>query len=142
VDPAEILAPWVASLREQIPGVALFDAHTHLGEHDPDGMRQSVDELLGGLRDADARGCFVFPMHEPDGYPPANDMVLAAAARSDGLLVPFCRVNPDDGAVAEAARSPPAPAGSSSTRGPRGSRSIIPTSAGSSRWWTSAACRC
>jgi hypothetical protein len=105
VDPAEILAPWVASLREQIPGVALFDAHTHLGEHDPDGMRQSVDELLGGLRDADARGCFVFPMHEPDGYPPANDMVLAAAARSDGLLVPFCRVNPDDGAVAEAERS-------------------------------------
>ena len=30
---------------------------------------------------ADARGAFVFPMHEPDGYPPANDMVIEAAAR-------------------------------------------------------------
>jgi predicted TIM-barrel fold metal-dependent hydrolase len=105
VDPAKLLAPWVASIQEQIPGVGLFDAHTHLGEHDPDGFKQSVEELLSGLRMAQARGCFVFPMHEPNGYPPANDMVLAAAAGSDGLLVPFCRVNPHDGAVAEAERS-------------------------------------
>jgi hypothetical protein len=45
-------------------------------------------------------------MHEPDGYPPANDMVLDAASRSDGLLVPFCRVSPaKDDAVAEAVRA-------------------------------------
>jgi len=37
-------------------------------------------ELLDVLRGASARGAFVFPMHEPDGYPPANDMVLAASA--------------------------------------------------------------
>ncbi len=43
-------------------------------------------------------------MHEPEGYPPANDMVLEAAGESDGVLVPFCRVNPHDGAVAEAER--------------------------------------
>ena len=37
-------------------------------------------------------------MHEPDGYPPANDMVIAAAAGIGGLLTPFCRVNPNNGA--------------------------------------------
>ena len=57
----------------------LFDAHTHLGQNDPDGMRQSPEELLRGLRGCDARGCFVFPMHEPDGYPPANDFVIDVA---------------------------------------------------------------
>jgi hypothetical protein len=43
-------------------------------------------------------------MHEPDGYPPANDEVLDAARASDGLLIPFCRVNPHEDAVAEAER--------------------------------------
>ncbi len=87
-------------------GLQLFDAHTHLGQNDPDGMRQTPEQLLTGLRQAGAGGAFVFPMHEPDGYPPANDMVLDAAARSDGLLVPFCRVAPNGGsAVAEARRA-------------------------------------
>jgi uncharacterized protein len=104
VDLGAILNPWVDVVQQCVPGIELFDAHTHLGEHDPDGMRQSPPELLEGLRIAQARGAFVFPMHEPDGYPPANDMVLQAAATSNGLLVPFCRVNPHDGAVAEAQR--------------------------------------
>jgi hypothetical protein len=68
-------------------------------------MKQKPEELLNGLRTARARGAFVFPMHELDGYTAANDMVLAAANESDGLLVPFCRVNPHDDAVAEAERS-------------------------------------
>ncbi|HZU61561.1 MAG TPA: amidohydrolase family protein, partial [Solirubrobacteraceae bacterium] len=65
----------------------------------------SPDELLATLRTAGARGAFVFPMHELEGYPPANDMVLTAAAESEGLLVPFCRVNPHEDAVREAERS-------------------------------------
>jgi hypothetical protein len=68
-------------------------------------MRQTVEELLGGLELARARGAFVFPMHEPDGYSAANDMVLDAARRSDGLLVPFCRVNPHQDPAAEAERA-------------------------------------
>jgi hypothetical protein len=45
-------------------------------------------------------------MHEPEGYPPANDMVIAAAQETGGLLIPFCRVNPHEGdAVAEAERA-------------------------------------
>jgi uncharacterized protein len=104
VNIAEMLQPWNEVVLDELPGLELFDAHTHLGQNDPDGMRQSPDELLAGLRAAHARGCFVFPMHEPDGYPPANDMVLETAAASNGLLVPFCRVNPHDGALAEAER--------------------------------------
>jgi hypothetical protein len=67
-------------------------------------MRQTPDELLRMLELARARGAFVFPMHEPGGYPPANDAVLEVARRSDGLLVPFCRVDPHQDAVAEADR--------------------------------------
>ncbi|MGI9184953.1 MAG: amidohydrolase family protein [Solirubrobacteraceae bacterium] len=100
-----LVAPWFELLLEQIPGIELFDAHTHLGQHDPDGMSQSPAQLLATLTAAHARGAFVFPMHEPDGYPPANDMVIAAAAESGGLLTPFCRVKPGSDALAEAQRA-------------------------------------
>ncbi|MBV9817530.1 MAG: amidohydrolase family protein [Solirubrobacterales bacterium] len=97
MDLVPTLAPWADQMRSELPGVELFDAHTHLGDNDPDGMRQSVDELLDVLRAAGAVGAFTFPMHEPDGYPPANDMVIEAAHRADGLLTPFCRVSPNAG---------------------------------------------
>ncbi|MGH2867346.1 MAG: amidohydrolase family protein [Solirubrobacteraceae bacterium] len=100
-----LVAPWFQLLLEQIPGIELFDAHTHLGENDPDGMSQTPEQLLATLTAAHARGAFVFPMHEPDGYPPANDMVIAAAAESGGLLTPFCRVKPGQDALAEAERA-------------------------------------
>lgn len=100
------LAPWTQIVRDQVPGVELFDVHTHIGQNDPDGMSQTADQLLEALRFAQAAGAFVFPMHEPDGYRPANDIVIEAAAGSDGLLIPFCRINPhDDGAVAECRRA-------------------------------------
>jgi predicted TIM-barrel fold metal-dependent hydrolase len=104
MDVGPLLQPWLAIVRDQAPGVELFDAHTHIGQNDPDGMKQTADQLLSSLKLADARGAFVFPMHEPDGYAPANDAVLEAARRSDGLLVPFCRVDPHDDALAEAER--------------------------------------
>lgn len=81
----------------------LFDAHTHIGANDPDGMQQAPEELLAGLPAGDARAV-VFPMHEPDGYPEANDAVLEAAAGSHGRLVAYCRVDPRTDAVAEARR--------------------------------------
>ena len=106
MDIAAHMQPWAQLMLEQTPDLELFDAHTHLGQNDPDGMSQTPDELLATLGTARARGAFVFPMHEPDGYPPANDMVLEAAARADGLLTPFCRVSPNNGgAAAEAQRA-------------------------------------
>jgi hypothetical protein len=100
-----LIKPWSDVVRAQVPGLELFDVHTHIGQNDPDGMSQTLEQLVSGLSVADAKGAFVFPMHEPDGYPPANDVVLEAAHQSGGLLVPFCRVNPHDSAVAEAERS-------------------------------------
>jgi hypothetical protein len=44
-------------------------------------------------------------MHEPAGYAPANDMVIEEAARSGGRLVPFCRLDPRAGPLAEAERA-------------------------------------
>jgi predicted TIM-barrel fold metal-dependent hydrolase len=105
VDYPSLTRPWFELMREQVPGLELFDAHTHLGQNDPDGMSQTPEQLLTSLSAADAVGAFVFPMHEPDGYPPANDMVIRVAQESDGLLTSFCRVKPGDDAVAEAERA-------------------------------------
>ena len=99
------LRPWADVVFDQVPGLELFDAHTHLGQNDPDGMKQTGEELVTALELASARGAFAFPFHEPDGYAAANDAVLAAARDADGLLVPFCRVNPHDSPVPEAERS-------------------------------------
>ncbi len=104
VDIATVLKPWTDLVLDQLPGLELFDAHTHIGQNDPDGMKQQPQELIASLRMAHARGAFVFPMHEPEGYRAANDAVLAASQESDGLLVPFCRVNPHDDALREAER--------------------------------------
>jgi predicted TIM-barrel fold metal-dependent hydrolase len=101
---AEALKPWTDVALEQVPGVEVFDAHTHIGQNDPDGMHQTAEELIAGLQLARAHGAFVFPMHEPDGYPNANDEVIEAARESGGQLVPFCRVNPHEDPVPEAER--------------------------------------
>ncbi len=101
----EALRPWTDVIFEQVPELELFDAHTHLGQNDPDGMKQTPEELLSALRAAGARGAFTFPFHEPDGYRDANDAVLEAARNADGLLVPFCRVDPHDDPLPEATRA-------------------------------------
>jgi predicted TIM-barrel fold metal-dependent hydrolase len=105
MDIAAAVRPWFELMTDQVPGLELFDAHTHLGQNDPDGMSQTPEQLLAVLADARAKGAFVFPMHELDGYTPANDMVIEAARRSDGVLTPFCRVRPGDHALAEARRA-------------------------------------
>jgi uncharacterized protein len=102
---ASVLGAFNQVVLDEVPGLELFDAHTHLGQNDPDGMKQRPEELLAGLELARAKGAFVFPMHEPDGYRSANDMVLEVSRKSAGALVPFCRVNPHDDPVTEAHRS-------------------------------------
>jgi uncharacterized protein len=95
----EELGPWIQAL----PDVDYFDAHTHTGANDPDGYAVGAEQLLDGLAIVDARAV-VFTMHEPGGYPEANDRVIAEADASDGRLVPFCRVDPKAEPVAEAER--------------------------------------
>jgi uncharacterized protein len=103
-EPIEIEARrWLDALEAEVGPLDLYDAHTHFGRNDPDGYRMEPDELLAAVEAAGARAVF-FPMHEPDGYTAANDEALAAAARFGDRMVPFCRVNPHDGALAEAVR--------------------------------------
>lgn len=101
--PDSELRPWLDELRAALGPLDLHDAHTHVGQNDPDGERQTPAELLEQLAGAGARGV-VFPMHEPDGYRGPNDAVLAAAAESGGRLTAFCRVDPRGSALAEATR--------------------------------------
>ena len=103
-DADAILRPWFDRLAEDVPGLSLFDAHTHVGQNDPDGFKQTPEELLEALEVVDSKA-LVFPMHEPDGYSGPNDAVMEAVAASGGRLRALCRVQPKDpGAVAEARR--------------------------------------
>ena len=99
-----ILRPWFDAIMQEASRPALFDAHTHVGQNDPDGFRQTPQELLDGLEAVGARA-LVFAMHEPDGYSAANDGVLAQVAASGGRLHALCRVQPrSPGALEEARR--------------------------------------
>ena len=103
-DDAEI-RPWFDHAMSLVPDVAIFDAHMHVGQNDPDGFKANAHEILGALEMANARGV-IFPFHEPDGYREANDQVIADVAASGGRLACFCRLDPrHEDAVAEAERA-------------------------------------
>ncbi len=99
----EPIRPWFDQLRADLPGLSLLDAHTHVGQSDPDGFTCTTGELADALELADSRAT-VFCSQEPDGYPPANDRLIAQAETSDGRLVAYCRVDPARDPEAEAAR--------------------------------------
>jgi predicted TIM-barrel fold metal-dependent hydrolase len=93
---------WYAAERARLR-LEVYDVHTHVGDHDPDTMRCSPQELLTEVTQADARAV-VFPLAEPDGYRTANQRVLAAAADSGGRLVAFARLDPRVDPLGEACR--------------------------------------
>src|ERR671919_802930 len=64
LDVDTILRPWWDHLRTDLNDPALFDAHTHIGDSDPDGARQTPEQLIAALERVPARAV-VFPMHEP-----------------------------------------------------------------------------
>lgn len=97
------LLRWYAEERARL-GADVFDVHTHVGQHDPDTMRCSPEQLLAALEQADARAA-VFPLQEPDGYRGPNAAVIAAAQASGGRLVAFARLDPRDDPAGEARRS-------------------------------------
>ena len=98
------LLHWLERMRDEVPDMKLLDAHTHIGSNDPDEYRCTREELVERLVRIDAQA-IVFPMHEPDGYPPANDMVIRESEASDGRLFPFCRLDPADHPLEEARRA-------------------------------------
>jgi uncharacterized protein len=101
----EPIRPFYEDLVARLPSdAAWFDAHTHTGENDPDGFRCTVAEVLAAMDRAGHAQALVFPMHEPDGYPPANDRVLAEADASGGRLRALCRLDPHAAPVPELRR--------------------------------------
>jgi uncharacterized protein len=102
-----ILVRYADLARAELPtGVAVFDAHVHLGE-DIDGMIGDRDELLAIQRAYGIARSFVFCLDEPDRHPSfraANDRTLAHAMSAPGELLPFVRLDLDEGPVEEATR--------------------------------------
>ena len=126
----ELLSSWYAHARSHLPkDVAVWDAHSHTGDADPDGVIGHVDELLEALRAARHAGAVVASNHNPAGYRQANDRILAEAAAAEGRLIPFLRVDPStptrSARLSGAYR--PVTAASSSTRAPKPSIWITPT---------------
>jgi predicted TIM-barrel fold metal-dependent hydrolase len=72
-----------------------FDAHTHIGHHDPDGFEADPHELVEALDAAGQQRALVFAMQEPDGYRGPNEWVLRSAAESGGRLVALGRIDPN-----------------------------------------------
>ncbi len=97
-----------AEARSLLPdGATIFDSHVHVGR-DIDGMVAPLDELTAFLGRWGVERAFAFCMDEPDREPAfraANDRTLAAAQRSNGLLVPFVRLDLAQGPIEEATRA-------------------------------------
>jgi predicted TIM-barrel fold metal-dependent hydrolase len=102
----DLLELHARTVRATVPeGTIWFDAHTHIGQHDPDGVTGTREELLAGLDRAGHDRALVFPTHEPAGYAPANAAVRADCARTPGRLRTLVRVDPNHpDALAEARR--------------------------------------
>lgn len=102
-----LMGRWFEAARQYLPAdVAVWDAHTHTGENDPDGVRGTAEGLLGKLGETHHTGAVVMTNRDPGGYREANDRILAEAAGSSGRLIPFLRVDPRLGgeALAEVER--------------------------------------
>jgi uncharacterized protein len=103
----QLMAQWDDELRRELPdGADIFDAHTHLGT-DIDGMVGIYDDLERGMAKYGISRAFMFCLDEPDRHPAfraGNDRTLAFAARSNGRLIPFVRLDMNEGPVDEATR--------------------------------------
>jgi predicted TIM-barrel fold metal-dependent hydrolase len=102
-----LIAAYDQELSALLPDRALlFDAHVHVGR-DIDGFTAPYDELVSFLGRYGLERAFAFCMDEPDRHPgfrAANDRTLAAAERSEGLLIPFVRLDLSEEPVEEATR--------------------------------------
>jgi predicted TIM-barrel fold metal-dependent hydrolase len=103
----KVLARWDEELRRELPENAqIFDAHVHLGE-DVDGMVGRYDDLIEEMDKYGMSRCFMFCLDERDRHPAfraANDRTLAFAARSEGRVIPFVRLDLNEDPVVEATR--------------------------------------
>jgi predicted TIM-barrel fold metal-dependent hydrolase len=102
-----IVEAYDATLRSELPESAfLFDAHTHLG-HDIDGTKGDYEDLTSKLDHYGFSHAFTFCLDEHDrepGFSIPNDRTLASAARANGKLIPFVRLDLTERPLDEARR--------------------------------------
>jgi uncharacterized protein len=102
-----LLDAWSEEVRSDLPANAeIFDAHVHLGD-DIDGMSGRREELLGVMDEFGVSRAFMFCLDEPDRHPAfraPNDRTLADAAKSNGRLIPFVRLDLNESPIEEANR--------------------------------------
>lgn len=102
-----LVALYEDEVRSLVPaGTELFDAHVHVGR-DIDGFTAPYEELVSFLHRYGVVRAFAFCMDEPDREPAfraPNDRTLEAAERSQGLLVPFVRLDLAQDPIEEARR--------------------------------------
>jgi uncharacterized protein len=97
---------WDDELRRELPETPIFDAHVHLG-HDIDGMVGVYEDLERIHARYGIERAFMFCLDEPDrepGFRAGNDRTLEFAARSDGRLIPFVRLDLTAEPIEEAKR--------------------------------------
>src|SRR5215203_4232551 len=97
------LMPWVHALREDVDDLRPYDAHVHLGLHDPAGLLATEEEALDALEQVDSRA-LIFPLREPAGYGEANARMLELVEAHPGRFEALCRLDPADDPVQEAQR--------------------------------------
>jgi hypothetical protein len=101
----DVLRPLLDAELEAVPsGTRWFDAHTHIGHDDPDGYEADPEQIGAGLDRAGHHRALLFARQEPAGYPPANDRVLDACARSGGRLSALARIDPNSPTAMDEAR--------------------------------------
>lgn len=105
----QLVAEWDEELRRELPDAGsadIFDAHLHLG-HDIDGMVGEYEELIRVMDRYGFSQAFMFCMDEFDRHPgfrAPNDRTLEHAARSEGRLIPFVRLDLGEDPIGEAER--------------------------------------
>ena len=116
------MRPWLDRIVQDTGPLALYDAHTHLGQNDPDGFKQTPAELLDGARRGRTRAASssrctspratARPTTRRSRRPPRTRTGSSRSAASARTTTRSPR---------RAARSTPARAASSSTRAPSSS---------------------
>ncbi|MGH3116887.1 MAG: amidohydrolase family protein [Gaiellales bacterium] len=103
----QLLSSYDGELRRLLPdGAEIFDAHVHLG-NDIDGFSGQYEELERIMDTYGMSRAFMFCMDEPDREPAfraPNDRTLEFAERSAGRLIPYVRLDMNEGPIEEAIR--------------------------------------
>src|SRR3954471_15898048 len=97
------LMPWVHALHADVDGLELYDAHVHLGLHDPAGLQATEDEALDALEQVESRA-LIFPFSEPAGYREPNRRMLELADAHPERFRVLCRLDPADDPLGVAER--------------------------------------